>query len=363
MRNVPLDILRGVAILLVLNNHQLLHPALKRFGWTGLDLFFVLSGFLVSGLLFREHQRYGVVRPWRFLIRRGFKIYPSYYFYLFLAYSLDALTLGRGSRATLLHEAVFLQNYLGGMWAHTWSLAVEEHFYVLVCVFVLWAVRRRPADPDPFREIRLLAPIFCVALLALRVGQTLAFPEYRDWLHFRATHIRMDSLVFGVLLSYLHHYRQDALRSFIRRHGRLTLLVSALLLLPALFHRHTDLYSVTLGFTALYLGYGGILLCAFYAEPNPRAFFMRLLAPLGRVTAWIGRHSYSIYLWHVPVMVYGKGLLRVAHPEPMSRTTEFGWYAAMSIAVGAGLTKLIETPFLRYRDAHFPTRSGKLPPA
>src|SRR5271168_36950 len=86
-----LDVLRGVAILLVLGRHldsvptdapgaiQSAFDLWMRAGWIGVDLFFVLSGFLVSGLLFREYARYGDVRAGRFLLRRGLKIYPAFY--------------------------------------------------------------------------------------------------------------------------------------------------------------------------------------------------------------------------------------------------------------------------------------------
>jgi len=78
MRIKGLDFLRGIAILLVLFRHNPLgNNIFYHFGWLGVDLFFVLSGFLVSGLLFTEYKKRGEVRIKRFLIRRGFKIYPN----------------------------------------------------------------------------------------------------------------------------------------------------------------------------------------------------------------------------------------------------------------------------------------------
>src|SRR5215472_11389614 len=74
-----LDILSGVAMLLVLTFHQLLNNILARACWSGVTLFFVLSGFLVSGLLFKEYQRSGEMRIGRFLIRRAIRIYPPFY--------------------------------------------------------------------------------------------------------------------------------------------------------------------------------------------------------------------------------------------------------------------------------------------
>src|SRR5215831_18752084 len=81
-RNAQLDALRAIAVLLVLGRHLPFFPLWIRVGWTGVDLFFVLSGFLISGLLFREYKATGGIRIGRFLVRRGFKIYPAYYLFL-----------------------------------------------------------------------------------------------------------------------------------------------------------------------------------------------------------------------------------------------------------------------------------------
>src|ERR1700754_2595070 len=92
-----LDFLRGIAIILVLMRHIPLSSYTTNLGWIGVDLFFVLSGFLVSGLLFKEYMRYGKINPGRFLIQRGFKIYPIYFltyplYMLFMFYKTGALT-------------------------------------------------------------------------------------------------------------------------------------------------------------------------------------------------------------------------------------------------------------------------------
>ncbi|MGA2230896.1 MAG: acyltransferase family protein, partial [Tepidisphaeraceae bacterium] len=89
-RMVQLDVLRGVAILLVMGRHFAVSPTQAGwlsfpagvwyvFGWTGVDLFFVLSGFLVGGLLLGELRKYGRLDVFRFIIRRIFKIWPAYY--------------------------------------------------------------------------------------------------------------------------------------------------------------------------------------------------------------------------------------------------------------------------------------------
>ena len=134
-----LDFLRGIAIILVLLRHQALFEFTSEMGWIGVDLFFVLSGFLVSGLLFREYIKFGNIKPMRFLIRRGYKIYPIYYLSVFI-YLTPYLLNGNFPLWKLLHESIFIQNYtkgLGYINPASWSIAVEEHFY-LSFVLILW---------------------------------------------------------------------------------------------------------------------------------------------------------------------------------------------------------------------------------
>lgn len=139
-RNLTLDVIRFLAILLVFFCHTMvwvggpaIPAALERGGGSGVDLFFVLSGFLIGGLLFLELKRYGRINLKRFYIRRGFKIYPA--FYCLLASTLVVQKLEHlpfPPARPLLGEVFFLQNYLGGIRGHTWSLAVEEHFYIVL---------------------------------------------------------------------------------------------------------------------------------------------------------------------------------------------------------------------------------------
>src|SRR3989442_13551975 len=151
-----LDVLRGVAVVLVLGRHVELPattvaPAVQaaaafwyQIGWVAIDLFFVLSGFLLSGLLFTEYQKHGTVRIGRFLTLRRFKIYPA--FYVMLAATVVATAyhaqLPLGFLLKVLTEAGYLQNYLPPVWGPTWSLAVEEHFYLLLAVAGFARVRR-----------------------------------------------------------------------------------------------------------------------------------------------------------------------------------------------------------------------------
>ncbi len=143
-----------------------------RVGWIGVDLFFVLSGFLVSGLLFREYGRLGEVHAGRFLVRRGLRIYPAFYAFLLST----AIATGTIGTRQFVAEAAFVQNYIPGLWDHTWSLAVEEHFYFLLALVVAALVRRDIARPTAsaasrsgtrIRSLRSMQMFAAVALAEL----------------------------------------------------------------------------------------------------------------------------------------------------------------------------------------------------
>ena len=157
-----LDLLRGIAVIAVIAYH---YPAFRWFdaGWAGVGLFFVLSGFLISGLLFADYKRNGKISIGRFLIRRGFKIYPP--FYVFLLVTVPFLIFIFGPRrwpSRLFFECFFLQDYLPHLWPHTWSLAVEEQFYLLLPPLLVGLSKLRRLGND--RGFVLL-PAISVALL------------------------------------------------------------------------------------------------------------------------------------------------------------------------------------------------------
>src|SRR5437870_3427941 len=172
-----LDALRAIAVLLVLGHHmappnpdvafpvRAIAVVWQRAGWAGVDLFFVLSGFLVSGLLFAEWQHHGRMLALRFLVRRAFKIYPP--FYLLLA--TTGLLVWRAGNVSsdyvraLVAEAAYVQNYREGVWNHTWSLAIEEHFYLLLPLSLLLLLRRE--GKDPFAPLMIGVPVLGAVVL------------------------------------------------------------------------------------------------------------------------------------------------------------------------------------------------------
>ena len=166
-RNLQLDLLRCVAIMAVLVTHTIFfrNPrwwwdfAIFQWGWTGVDLFFVISGFLISGLLFSEFQKRGRINFARFAIRRALKLYPTLYVLVFGTMLWRLIHAGFHNVVWIikpaLHDIFFVQSYRPGTYGHFWSLSVEEHFYILLPL-TLYFMLRRAGDSDPFRNLPLI---------------------------------------------------------------------------------------------------------------------------------------------------------------------------------------------------------------
>jgi peptidoglycan/LPS O-acetylase OafA/YrhL len=360
MRLPQLDYLRGMAVLLVLGRHFDPLPtdlgwaarpfeAWLRCGWVGVDLFFVLSGFLVSGLLMSEYRSSGGVRVGRFLLRRGFKIYPAFYILLAVT-ALFSVARGRSPAAIpFLCEALYVQNYGQAVWQHTWTLAVEEHFYLtLGLVAVIMA-----AIPA-FRRPQVLVGGCVVGMGGALVARVLTWElGNRDPGWYCSTHLRFDAFLAGVLLSYLYQYHRQALVRQVRGYRIWVALGGLALVSPCLAYDVAHPAMLTIGFTALYLGFALILLAALTGTQNPG-----ISVRLGLVStplALIGFHSYSIYLWHIPIRRWLSPAVNRLAGGPLPGAWELGLYLVGSVFVGYSMAKLVELPFLRIRDRYFPS--------
>jgi peptidoglycan/LPS O-acetylase OafA/YrhL len=348
---LSLDILRAVAVLLVIGHHVQIGtdaPAILQAwhlgGWIGVDLFFVLSGFLVSGLLFREQMRHGTVRIGRFLVRRGLKIYPAFYCFLLATGAIMTLSKGFPPRQQVLGEVLFLQNYLGGVWNHTWSLAVEEHFYIGIALLVAAFARQR--TDNPFHG--MIVVLIGLAAVALAGRLALTTLPYASLTHLYPTHLRADSLGFGVILSYFYHFHHDRFVSVLKpmRHG---LLLAGIVCLspPFVWNLGQTPWLQTFGLTLLYLGSGmvltGLLLCE---APSSLPW---------RIVGQVGAHSYSCYLWHMPVIVWGIPFVESRMGMSADPWIRLSLAIAGSVTVGIVAARLIEMPVLRVRDRFYPS--------
>lgn len=356
MRNKQLDVLRCIAVVLVMIHHGHIWPFFTQVGWAGVDLFFVLSGFLISGLLFSEYKKHRLIGFKRFFIRRGLKIYPAFWVFLLLTAVVSYGVFGSvGPPAHYFHEIFFVQNYWPGVWDHSWSLAVEEHFYIFLPIFLLVLLRFSSNREDPFRILpwaSLAIASMCVAFRAMSVY--VGTPNLQ--MVYTASHERMDSLFFGVLLGYLYHFRPLVLEKLLQptRNRLIIALVSATLLFSAYLLPRENKFFATWGYTFVYLGFGGILLLSLYVRgilPAPLAGIAR---KVGNALAFVGMYSYSIYLWHGPCGAWLPGLVRSTIHFPTEEHGRFAVYFAGSLVVGITMSRLIEYPVLRLRDRLFP---------
>lgn len=364
-RLAKLDILRILAVVLVLGRHlSIVYPAgliteenpffvlWRRFGWTGVDLFFVLSGFLVSGLLFSEYKKYGSIDLLRFFVRRGFKIYPAFYFLIAFSVFLRIVP-EKMSLPGILNEIFFIQNYFPGIWNHTWSLAVEEHFYALIGLFLLLLSRKN--DADPFRHMPVFLAVCTMSVLLMRIYVAMTQP-YSHVTHLFPTHLRIDALFLGVFLSYCNYFKSNELKSLTKQHRGLIAGLSSFFILPCfLWDVEATFFIHTFGLTFLYLGFGGLLLIVLGSPGMERLVSHGIFGWL----ASLGACSYSIYLWHMPVRVWQEQLIRHCGVQ-VPPVVQAAVYIISCMGVGLLMAKVVEMPFLKLRDHFFPSRSKML---
>jgi peptidoglycan/LPS O-acetylase OafA/YrhL len=352
-RSVELDCIRGIAILAVMGYHfhtvhtgytwvHFIEYPLKSFGHEGVNLFFTLSGFLVGGLLLRQYAQTGRIGARRFIVRRIFKIWPAYY-----ALILFHLILGRHPRDTFLWQNLtHMQNYFGTSIAQTWSLAVEEHFYLfLPALLILLAHFRLRANALIAVMAALCVVVFSSRCIAVAHGDLEGAFNY--------TQYRMDSLLIGVMLATIYWMKPEVWRGFAAKKRWLVGVVALLVAWLAFATPHIAL-DESVGYTIQAIGYCALIMLVLEHSGSLRTSWVY------RGLAWLGVYSYGIYLWHSLALAPADYLIRKAdalHVPPLvAWPVVLGAEFAIAIVIGYLTTRAIEFPFLRLRDTLFPDR-------
>lgn len=353
-RNPQLDCMRGVAILMVILCHTILfrnpgwEAPLVQGGWAGVDLFFVLSGFLISGLLFAEYRRTQMIHFRRFAIRRALKIYPAFYVLVLLTVGIRLATdKPIPVLQAFLHDLLFMQSYTPGTYGHFWSLSVEEHFYILLPLTLYLMLRGNGSGAaDPFRFLPWLFGLVAVTTLLARLFTARYVLPFSWQTHLFPTHLRIDSLLFGVLLSYWAHFRGSRFWGFVQPRYPLFFIVGAFMISPIFIIGQYDPWMYTYGFTVIYLGFGALLLAMLSIRVE---LLPQTVQALPRALARIGGFSYSIYLWHIPwlIVLAKSGIIRIPYVGLMA-------YVVGSVVWGITASQVVEIPAVRIRDRLFP---------
>jgi len=262
-----------------------------------------------------------------------------------------------------LREILFFQNYKHGIWRHTWTLAVEEHFYVLLPLFLVALIRLSKNRSNPFRPIPYVYGALAITILAMRYA-TANQPGFRFEDAPKVlfpTHMRIDALFFGVVLGYLRHFQPEFLPNLLKNtRTRLFIQAATVMCLSCILATYEESrFMLSFGLTLVQLGFGGVLVLSLYAQlPTTATFWSALGRRAGNVFAYVGEYSYSIYLWHVAIVAHVLGVIVAAVPVHLGPAMQTVIYVALSIGIGILMARIVEFPALALRNRLFPSASG-----
>jgi len=351
--HVPaLDGLRAVAVLVVFASHADLGvPG----GSTGVYLFFSLSGFLITSLLLQEHARHGRIDLVAFWVRRALRLLPAVLVMVGVV-TLAAVTVTGipraaetvdGAPAALFYYAnwarAFGQDEVGlGLFEHTWSLAVEEQFYV-VWPLVLVAVLARFGGPRAVLGVALTGAALAVAARLLVTDEPdAAYPRLYNGTDTQADHLLLGAALAAALMI------DGRWRTAVRRVIGVALAPAVLVLVAAVLatpdRATSDTYRVGLTIVAVSCA---VVVGAVYLGGRP---FGRILG--SRPLVWIGVRSYALYLWHYPIVM-------VLRETGLDTGRWWAVVLAVSLAAADLSYRVVEQPFLRLKD-RWPSGSAHL---
>ncbi|WP_256788400.1 acyltransferase [Frankia sp. AvcI1] len=366
--NPALDGLRAIAVLAVFVHHMGLLPG----GYLGVDLFLVLSGFLITGLLLAERDRTGRISLRAFWGRRAFRLLPAFYVFAVVGVPLVLLLKSHSDQVQFLWNGLASVFYVaniqrtfdppgGDSWfGHTWTLSMEEQFYLLWPLALVVICGRS-------RLRRRLPTLLIGAILLVVIWREILIVDGQENLRiYFGPDGRVDSLLVGCLLGVWRHQavappalgwssrgpRQAAILRDVARLGP-----AALMALVALFVFGPDLHG-----RPNWLAYGGYTAVAAVAAVAVLAADQQRPAWLAgflstRVMSWIGRISYSFYLWHFPVT--GTALDKLM--PRVGRVPAAGVALVISMGLASASYYLVERPVQRRRPAWTNPGTGRVP--
>jgi peptidoglycan/LPS O-acetylase OafA/YrhL len=312
-----LDHLRAFAIIFVFLFHYFILsggqpewlPSFAKFGWTGVDLFFVLSGFLISSQLFGQIKKGQIISFKQFFLKRFFRILPTFWITVGLYYCFHIFR-EKEALPPVWKFLTFTQN-LGlnlkdfGTFSHAWSLCVEEHFYLFLPIILISLQFSKLFSKSYWLIIVLFLFGFAIRIYSF---EELYLPKINDennWMYwykyiYYPTYNRLDGLLVGVSIAGIYQFLPN-IWSKISNLGNYFLIFSLIILMGAYFlcENMQSYYSSVFGFPLIAIGYGFMVTGAIC----PSSFLFKWNS---KVTTFIATLSYAIYLIH-------KGVIHMTH--------------------------------------------------
>lgn len=309
-----LDGIRAISILLVLVGHAGYGKLVP--GGFGVTIFFFLSGYLITSLMLAEHASSGRINILHFCARRFFRLMPPLFITLTLAYLLTIAGIlpGQATLQGYLAQLLYVANYYAIFVSDAvpngtgilWSLAVEEHYYILypfVMAFLL-------ARTEP-RTIVVILALVCAAVLGWRCVLVLGVGAEASRTYY-ATDTRIDSIIYGCIFAIaMTHFPKLSALANVSHIRLLGLLAGGALLLFTLLYRN-DAFRETARYSLQGIALMPIFHYAITAEKSP---LFRLLN--SRVMVKVGIYSYSIYLVHYVIINLLETHVEVARMRPV----------------------------------------------
>jgi peptidoglycan/LPS O-acetylase OafA/YrhL len=342
-RSRNLDLIRAAAISMVLIYHGVqMSPVsmswltpITSYGQYGVDLFFVLSGWLIGGLYWRERASFGDVLIIHFWVRRWVRTIPPYLAALSISWLAVYYVRNEPFDFSYL---IFIQNYYERIpfFLVSWSLCVEEHFYLIIPLAFVFLSRNQ--------RIKMYF-LVALAIIAPAGSRLLEYPHSGSGFGYAltATHLRMEGLFLGFSLSYIATFAQQQFRMAQR--------LSPYILIAA------SIFMILLGFVGPWLRYtlGGTAVSIFFVSMLLCAVSCKEIGLLHRLIAPIAVSSYSIYLTHALAIQ----IARVFSLQ-LSETGSLLYFPIMLTIVGAFSVIFyygIERTSIIIRDAYWPRRT------
>lgn len=360
-RNTGLDVIRSAAIILVMLHHfRYLSGCPWWFKWftlragIGVDLFFVLSGWLIGGQLLRRLATSRQTDLWRFWVRRWLRTLPAYF-----AVLVVMVALGKVGLDLLPKYATFTQNYLGGQmkWFVTWSLCIEEHFYLVLPLLVmglgvLARVSRKAV-------VLVIVALICLSpVLRMLAYDGMRAHSYNDFLtnYYAPTHMRLEGLALGVALAALKEFKSGVWQ-WVERNGGVFLVVGLLVLVGSNWNpwatgwtgANNDRvlwYPAVMNFAMVSLGTALMIPYASRNDGTPPSL-------TARGVTWFAELAYALYLTNELARDITKVWFAKHSP---GFWVELFVATVFSLGFALGVRELAEKPGLRWRDRLLATR-------